>query len=102
MLAPDAALHEANTEVVGPEGFYPFFDRMQATVSDVQVTVHDTIAEDDRICVRWTCTAKHTGAGLGMPPTGQSVRVTGITIHHVRAGGESDAPQKAPTYVAAP
>jgi predicted ester cyclase len=104
--------------VIGPEGFYPFFDRMQATLSDVRVTVHDTIQEDDRLCVRWTCTARHTGGGLGTPPSGNAVRVTGITIHRVAGARIVEAWQnwdmlglleqlrageaaQAPTYVAA-
>jgi len=50
------------------------------------VTVHDTIAEGDQLCVRWSCTGKQTGPGLGIPPTGNTIHVTGISIVRVAAG----------------
>ena len=52
-----------------------------------RVTVHDTIAEDDRLCVRWSCTANHTGPGLGVDPTSSTIHATGISLLRV-AGGE--------------
>jgi steroid delta-isomerase-like uncharacterized protein len=91
MLAPDAVMHEADIDAVGPEGFYPFFDRINATLSEMHVTVQQTIAEGDQVCVRWLCTAKHTGAGLGIPPTGKTIRVTGITIFRVAGGKNVEA-----------
>ena len=86
MIAPDAPIHEAGVTVRGPEGFYPFFDRMQAAFSDLHVTVDDTIAQGDKICVRWSCAMKHSGHGLGMGPTGKALQTTGITI--IRVAGD--------------
>jgi steroid delta-isomerase-like uncharacterized protein len=86
MLAADAPVHEAGETVRGPEGFYPFFDRMQAAFSDLHVTIHDTITQSDKICIRWSCTAKHTGSGLGMPATGKALETTGISIIRVKDG----------------
>jgi predicted ester cyclase len=86
MLAPEGVLHEAGTDTIGPEGFYPFFDRMRATFSDLRVKVEDTIAEGDKICVRWSCTAGHTGDGLGIAATGVTMHVTGISILRVAGG----------------
>jgi steroid delta-isomerase-like uncharacterized protein len=86
LLAPDAVLHEANADCVGPEGFYAFYDRLTAAFSEFQVTVHDTIAEDDRACIRWSCTCKHTGDGLGIPATQKTVHVTGISIMRIANG----------------
>jgi steroid delta-isomerase-like uncharacterized protein len=86
MLAPGAVLHEGDTDSVGPEGFYRFYDRLNAAFSDIHVVVHDTIAEGDRVCVRWTCSCKHTGDGLDMPPTQRTVHVTGISIFRIANG----------------
>jgi predicted ester cyclase len=83
MLSPHSVMHEGGASSQGPEGFYPFFDRMQATFSDLHVTVHDTLAEGDKLCIRWSCTMKHTGDGLGMPPTGKTLHTTGISIVRV-------------------
>jgi steroid delta-isomerase-like uncharacterized protein len=86
MMAPDCVLHDGGLDSVGPDGFYPFFDRMHATLADLKVTVHDTIAEGDRLCVRWSATAKHQGDGLGIPRTGKTIHVTGISILRVAGG----------------
>ncbi len=86
MLAPHGVIHDGGVDSVGPEGFYPFFDLLNSALSELRVTVHDTIAEGDRACVRWSCTAKHTGDGLGVPPTGKAIDVTGISVLRVADG----------------
>lgn len=86
MMAPDAVLHDGSTDTIGPDGFYPFYDRLMATLSELHVTVEDTIAEGGKLCIRWSSTGKHTGGGLGIAPTGVNVHVTGITV--LRVGGE--------------
>src|SRR5207248_11431718 len=73
-------------ETVGPPGFYPFFDRMWDAFSDIHVTIEDAIAEGDTVCLRWTCTMRHTGAGLGMPVTNKQLQTTGISIVRVTNG----------------
>ena len=80
LLAPDALLHEGSTTTVGPEAFYSFFDRMQAAFSEIHFTVHEAIAEGDRVCVQWSGSMRHTGFGLGVPPTNELLDITGISI----------------------
>ena len=86
ILAPDAVLHEGGVDSVGPEGFYPFLDRMNAALSDIHVEVLETIAEGDLLCLRWLCTARHTGPGLGFAAAGKRVQVTGMSILRVANG----------------
>jgi steroid delta-isomerase-like uncharacterized protein len=86
MLAPEGVIHDGGTDTRGPEGFYPFYERIRATFPDLHVDVEDTIAEGDKVCVRWSCTAKHTGDGLGIAPTGVTIHVTGISILRVAGG----------------
>lgn len=86
MFAPDGVLHEGNTDCVGPEGFYAFYDRLMAAFSNFHVTIQDTIAEGDRVCVRWACSCKHTGDGLGMPATQKTVHVTGMSMIRIANG----------------
>jgi steroid delta-isomerase-like uncharacterized protein len=86
LLAPDAVIHDGGIDSAGPEGFFSFYERMRATLSDLHVSVEDTIAEGDKMCVRWSCTAKHTGDGLGIAPTGATIHVTGISVIRVADG----------------
>src|ERR1700686_2661018 len=50
LLAQNAVVYESGQAVKGAEGFYPFFDRMHAAFSNIQVDVHDAIAEGDVFC----------------------------------------------------
>jgi len=47
---------------------------------DMQVTIDDVIAEGDKVAYRWTARGTQTGEMMGIPPTGRSVILTGITI----------------------
>ena len=80
MLSADAMLYEGASISRGPEGFYAFFDRLQAACSDMRIDIRQTITENDLVCVRWCATMKHTGDGLGMAPTGKELEVTGMSV----------------------
>jgi steroid delta-isomerase-like uncharacterized protein len=86
MLAPEALLHEGEASSKGPDGFKPFFDRMQSSFSEIRVTIEDAIAQGDKVCLRWRCAMTHTGAGFGIPPTGKRLGVTGMSIVRVHGG----------------
>ncbi len=116
MLAPNSVVHEGADDAHGPAGFHPFFDRMQAAFSKIHVTVHDAIAEGDKVCVRWSCTMHHTGSGFGFPATNKQIQTTGISILRTANGKILEGWQNwdmlglmqqiksqppAPTYVAA-
>jgi predicted ester cyclase len=57
-----------------------------ATFSDIHVTVDGTICERDEVSTRWTATMKHTGSGLGFPPTGKLATLAGQTVMQIRDG----------------
>ena len=86
LLSPNVVLHDAGVDSVGIEPFLLFFDRMQDTFSEIHVDVEEIIEEYDKACIRWTSTAKHTGFGFSVPPTGAEVRVSGLSVIHVEDG----------------
>lgn len=90
-LHPGCVIHDGETDSIGPEGFHQFFDRIRGTFSEMHVAVEGIIAEGDSACVRWSCTAKHTGGALGIPPSGKTIHITGITILRVSDGKVSEA-----------
>lgn len=48
---------------------------------DLQVTVEDWIAENDRVVSRWTAKGTHTGGDFqGIPASGSSIEISGIAI----------------------
>jgi steroid delta-isomerase-like uncharacterized protein len=86
LLAPDAVVYDAGEAVKGAEGFYHFFDRMRAAFSDIHFSVQDAITEADKVCLRWSCTMRHTGDALGPRATHKDLQTTGITIVQIANG----------------
>src|ERR1700761_199580 len=54
--------------------------------TQIHVNVDETITEGYRVAVRWTGQMKHTGSGLGFPPTGRIVESHGMSIAHIHDG----------------
>lgn len=86
LFPPYGVAHDGDLSSTGPQAFYDFFDRMTAIFSDIHIDVHDDFAENDRLCLRWKCDARHTGPGLGVPPTNRLTHVTGISIMRIEGG----------------
>jgi len=82
LLAPDAvAIGQAGRDVMrGPAAFEAFYERLRAAFPDIHVDVEDAFGAGDKVAVRWVATMTHRGDGIGVPATGKSVRITGITI----------------------
>ncbi len=53
---------------------------------DWRMTVDETIAEDDRVMVRWTFYGTQVGEYAGLPPTNRQVVYSGINIFRVENG----------------
>jgi steroid delta-isomerase-like uncharacterized protein len=87
LLAPEAVVHLAGAP--GPldrDAFGQFGRAFHAAFGDERLTIEDQIAEGDRVVTRLTETARHVGAFQGLPPTGRTVRMTGIWIDRVVGG----------------
>jgi predicted ester cyclase len=53
---------------------------------DVKLTHEFEVERDDRVVIRWTAKATHTGEFVGIPPTGKPAIVSGIDIFRVEEG----------------
>lgn len=49
-------------------------------------TLHEQIAEGEKVVARFTWTGTHKGEFMGIPPTNKSVKVWGMAIDVVRNG----------------
>ena len=80
LLGSDSLGHqEGNVDIVGPEQFAKFHRVFLETLPDMKVEILDTIAEDGKVCVHWHIKGTHTGEGLGLTPTGNEIRMRGMT-----------------------
>jgi predicted ester cyclase len=53
---------------------------------DLESTVEDLIAERDKVVAHWRAHATHQGEYMGIPPTGNRVNFTGISIYRIEGG----------------
>ena len=66
---------------------HELFDKIfYAAFPDQQWTIHDLVAEGDRVAARFTMRATHTGEFQGIPATGRSISVWAFTIYRIADG----------------
>ena len=53
---------------------------------DVVSIIEDLIAEGDMVAARWSSRATHLGEYVGVPPTGNEVEFTGISVYRIEGG----------------
>jgi predicted ester cyclase len=53
---------------------------------DVQLSIEDQVAEGDKVVTRWIGSGTHQGEMMGIAPTGNQVRVDGMTISRIEDG----------------
>jgi steroid delta-isomerase-like uncharacterized protein len=53
---------------------------------DLVFTMHDVVAEEGRVAVRWSAEGTHQGDLAGLPATGRRLRFAGQTIYDISDG----------------
>src|SRR3712207_2339599 len=53
---------------------------------DLKSTLEDIFAEGDKVAYRWSACGTHLGEWGGIPPTGNHVTATGITVYRIAGG----------------
>jgi predicted ester cyclase len=53
---------------------------------DTRITIEDQVAEGDRVVTRWTARGTHQGDLMGIPPSGVSGEIGGVTINRISRG----------------
>ena len=69
-----------------PPGLTKWFETAQIAFPDVHFTVHELLAEGDKVVARWSYVATNTGPFLGRPATGRRVTDQGIDIFRIEGG----------------
>jgi predicted ester cyclase len=80
LFAPDIVIHDPDKELHGMEQVKQGIIRLRAAFPDLHYTVEDTIAEGDKVVIRFTGRGTHRGEFRGIPPTGKEMLYTGIMI----------------------
>jgi steroid delta-isomerase-like uncharacterized protein len=87
LISPDFVDHSAWPGIpANREGVRQIFSMFQAALGDLQVVIHDQIAEADRVATRKTLRGRHQSNLLGVPPSGNVISIEVIDILRVRDG----------------
>jgi len=70
----------------GPEGMKLFITAYRNAFPDLRFVIEEQIAEGDAVVSRWTASGTHLGELAGIPPTGKSASVPGVSINRFRNG----------------
>ena len=73
-------------DVRGPEGAKETAKMYRNAFPDVQLSIEDQVAEGDKVVTRWIGSGTHQGEMMGIAPTGNQVRVDGMTISRIEDG----------------
>jgi steroid delta-isomerase-like uncharacterized protein len=90
LLAPECFAHgNANTEgqaLQTAADFKQMFQTFRAALSDIKVTIDQTIAEGDLVAVFCTVRARHAGDGFGTAATQKPIEYTGMAMSRIKDG----------------
>jgi predicted ester cyclase len=86
LVSEDFVPHTFGPMPKGREGLREGMKRAGAGVSDAEFTIHDLIAEGDRVAARLTTSARHTGPFMGVEPTGRRYSIDEIHVFRLRDG----------------
>jgi steroid delta-isomerase-like uncharacterized protein len=70
----------------GWQGVRAFVETYRAALPDVQIEIHQVVADDEFVAFRWSARGTHRGPLLGVAASGRRVSVTGHTLHRVVVG----------------
>ena len=72
--------------LINLEEFRAFASHLHSAFPDLRLTIEDTVAEGDRVVLRWQLHMTHSGPFLRYAATHKQVKVSGITILRVANG----------------
>lgn len=91
LLAPDFVDHNPLPGIPPTRtGVKALFGALHAAFPDLQITIHEQLAEGDKVMTRKTFAGTHQGEFLGVPATGKAVRFDVIDILRVVNGKLTD------------
>jgi len=80
-------------ELKGPDGFKQFITMYRTAFPDLNITVHDMLAEGDKVATVGIISGTFKGSMMGIAPTGKSLKITAMAISRFIDGKEFEVLQ---------
>ncbi|MFQ6017236.1 MAG: ester cyclase [Kiloniellaceae bacterium] len=83
-LPEDLVFWNFGTKIEGRDRWIQAFVRpLSQGFPDLHIEPEFTVAENDKVVVRWHGTGTHTGEFRGVAPTGKAINIAGVAIYRV-------------------
>jgi steroid delta-isomerase-like uncharacterized protein len=88
IISPDAVFHVPGSPepMRGPAGYLAVIGMMRSGFPDIQWTLEEMIAEEDKVAARFTMRGTHKGIFFGVPPTGKAIAVQAMNFYRLSEG----------------
>jgi predicted ester cyclase len=75
----DVIMH-ANPDIVGIDSARAYYANYLTGFSNITFTIKDVFGQGDKLVKHWNFKGTHTGIFFGIPPTGKTVNIDGVTL----------------------
>jgi len=88
LISPNAIFHVPGRAepMRGPAGYLAIIGMMRGGFPDIQWTLEEMIAENDKVAARFTMRGTHRGIFFGVPPTGKTIAVQAMNFYRLSGG----------------
>ena len=70
----------------GPAGYFAIIGMMRGGFPDIQWSLEDTVAENDKVAALFIMHGTHQGTFFGVPPTGKTIKVQAMNLYRFSNG----------------
>jgi steroid delta-isomerase-like uncharacterized protein len=88
LISPDATFYVPGQPepMRGPDGYLAVIRMMRGGFPDIQWSLEDIAAEDNKVAVRFIMRGTHQGTFFGVPPTGKPIKVQAMNFYRLSNG----------------
>ncbi len=82
----DLVMHEGAVDVVGIDSARAYYANFLAGFSDISFIIKDVFGQGNKIVKYWNFKGIHSGVFVGIPSTGKTVNIDGVTLVRMENG----------------
>ncbi|MGA7910093.1 MAG: ester cyclase [Candidatus Dormiibacterota bacterium] len=89
LIAHSAIFHDPNLpegKFAEPEGYKKYVSIYRSAFPDLHLTIHDQVAEGDKVVTRWSASGTNDGPLMGIAATHKRATVLGVDINRYENG----------------
>jgi hypothetical protein len=82
----NVVMHASPADVTGIDSVKAYYANYLTGFSNISFTIKDVFGQGDKLVKHWNFKGTHTGIFFGIPATGKSVSIDGVTLVRMENG----------------